>query len=234
MILHRKRKININNLRYNLQESNMNALELMDVIHDMVMLQQIYEAAIKEISTKLDILDDEFNIKHDHNPIYHMESRIKQGPSITKKLENKGLKFSIENSMENLNDIAGVRVICYYLEDIYKIAELLTRQDDIILIEEKDYIKEPKPSGYRSLHLVVKVPVFLAEETKEVPVEVQIRTIGMDFWSSLEHKLKYKNQDLVDEQLRQDLTDCAGVIADIDKKMESIYNTIRFYKDKEA
>ena len=136
--------------------------------------------------------------------------------------------------MENLNDIAGVRVICYYLEDIYKIAELLTRQDDIVLLEEKDYIKEPKPSGYRSLHLVVKVPVFLAEETKEVPVEVQIRTIGMDFWSSLEHKLKYKNQDLVDEQLRQDLTDCAGTIADIDKKMESIYKSIRFYKDEEA
>ena len=234
MILHRKRKININNLRYNLQESNMNALELMDVIHDMVKLQQIYEAAIKEISTKLDILDDEFNIKHDHNPIHHMESRIKQAPSITKKLQKKGLKFSIENPIENLNDIAGVRVICYYLEDIYKIAELLTRQDDIVLLEEKDYIKEPKPSGYRSLHLVVKVPVFLAEETKEVPVEVQIRTIGMDFWSSLEHKLKYKNQDLVDEQLRQDLTDCAGTIADIDKKMESIYKSIRFYKDEEA
>ena len=136
--------------------------------------------------------------------------------------------------MEHLHDIAGIRVICYYIEDIYTIVDLLTKQDDVILVEKKDYIKNPKPSGYRSLHLTIKIPVFLAEKTVNVPVEVQIRTIGMDFWSSLEHKLKYKSQAVIEDDLRHDLTKCAETIANVDRKMEEIYNRIKTYEDEEG
>lgn len=172
-------------------------------------MRQLYDSAIKEVRTKLEILDDEFHVKYDHNPIHHMEYRLKSPDSIAGKLKRKGLEFSSESIMENLTDIAGVRVICNYLDDIYHIARLLVKQDDITLIRTRDYIKNPKPNGYRSLHLVVRVPVFLAESTEYIPVEVQIRTIAMDFWASLEHQLKYKSTVQPSPELHEELHKCA-------------------------
>lgn len=175
--------------------------ELSEVFIDFITMRQLYGAAIKEIRTKLEILDDEFHVKFDHNPIHHMEYRLKTPKSIAGKLRKKQLEFSTESIRENLTDIAGVRVICNYLDDIYHIARLLVKQDDITLVRTRDYIKNPKSNGYRSLHLVVRVPVFLAESTEYVPVEVQIRTIAMDFWASLEHQLKYKSETQPSEEL---------------------------------
>ena len=163
-----------------------------DTLQEFLALQQIYEAGIKEVKTKLEILDDEFKIKHDHNPIHHMEYRLKSVRSILGKLEKRGLEVSLESIVINLTDIAGVRVICNYVSDVYKIADMLIKQSDIKLIKKKDYIKHPKNNGYRSLHLVVEVPIFLAEKVQPIPVEIQIRTIAMDFWASLEHHLRYK------------------------------------------
>ena len=189
-------------------------------------LQQLYNSAIKEIKTKLEILDEEFQVKFDHNPIHHMEYRLKSPQSIVNKLGRKNVDITTESIKQNLTDVAGVRVICNYIDDIKHIADLLVAQDDITLIRRRDYIAEPKPNGYRSLHLVVTVPVFLAETTEKVPVEIQIRTIAMDFWASLEHELKYKAQDQVSEDVRRRLKDSAESIARLDAQMQSIYKEI--------
>ena len=167
--------------------------EISDTLQDFVSFQQVYEAGIKEIRTKLEILDDEFKVKHDHNPIHHMEYRLKSVKSILGKLEKRGLEVSLESITLNLTDIAGVRVVCNYVSDVYKIADLLIKQSDVKLLKKKDYIKHPKENGYRSLHLVVEIPIFLAEKVQPIPVEIQIRTIAMDFWASLEHHLRYKS-----------------------------------------
>lgn len=189
-------------------------------------LQQLYNSAIKEIKTKLEILDEEFQIKFDHNPIHHMEYRLKTPQSIVDKLVRKNFEMSSASIKQNLTDVAGVRVICNYIDDINQIADLLTHQDDITLIRRRDYIAEPKPNGYRSLHLVVTVPVFLAETTEKVPVEIQIRTIAMDFWASLEHELKYKAEDNVSGDLRRRLKESAESITRLDAEMQSIYKEI--------
>jgi len=189
-------------------------------------LQQLYNSAIKEIKTKLEILDEEFQVKFDHNPIHHMEYRLKTPQSIVDKLVRKNFDISSASIKKNLTDVAGVRVICNYIDDINHIADLLTHQDDITLIRRRDYIAEPKPNGYRSLHLVVTVPVFLAETTEKVPVEIQIRTIAMDFWASLEHGLKYKAEDKISGDLRSRLKNCAESITRLDAEMQSIYKEI--------
>lgn len=219
--------MNLNKImQANLTEGNIESFmnsELFDAVENFMSMQQLYGAAIKEIRTKLEILDDEFHVKFDHNPIHHMEYRLKSPKSIAGKLVKKKLKFSTESIRENLTDIAGVRVICNYIDDIYHIAELLVRQDDIMLVRTRDYIKNPKPNGYRSLHLVVKVPVFLAESTELVPVEVQIRTIAMDFWASLEHQLKYKAKIKAPDELHDELCACADDAYDLDLRMQDIY-----------
>lgn len=189
-------------------------------------LQQLYNSAIKEIKTKLEILDEEFQVKFDHNPIHHMEYRLKTPQSIVDKLARKNFEISAASIRQNLTDVAGVRVICNYIDDINHIADLLTQQDDITVIRRRDYIAQPKPNGYRSLHLVVTVPVFLAETTEKVPVEIQIRTIAMDFWASLEHGLKYKAEDKISEALRRRLKDSAESITRLDAEMQSIYKEI--------
>ena len=199
-------------MQANISESNTEwpmPPELPEAVIDFIAMRQLYGAAIKEIRTKLEILDDEFHVKFDHNPIHHMEYRLKSPKSIADKLRKKQLEFNMESVRENLTDIAGVRVICNYLDDIYHIARLLVKQDDITLVRTRDYIKNPKPNGYRSLHLVVRVPVFLAESTEYVPVEVQIRTIAMDFWASLEHQLKYKSDVQPSPELYEELYKCA-------------------------
>lgn len=192
-------------------------------------MQHLYQSATREISTKLEILDDEFKFIHKRNPIHNMQSRIKSIESIFEKLDRKGLEISIEAAKEHLTDIAGIRVVCYYIDDIYNIAEMLKSQDDIELIRETDYIKKPKPNGYRSLHLVVKVPVFFSDRKEIVPVEIQIRTMAMDFWASLEHQLRYKTMETVPPSVSKELQECAEKIAYTDLKMQDIYKTLAKY-----
>ena len=183
-----------------------------------------YQSALREVRTKLEILDDEFQMRHSRNPIHHMESRIKSPQSIAQKLRRKGLPVTPEAAMDNLNDIAGIRVVCAYLNDTYTIAALLTGQDDIELVQTRDYIASPKPNGYRSLHLIVRVPVFLSEGKLLLPVEVQIRTIAMDFWASLEHQLRYKEAAHVPEELNHQLLSAANRIAELDGDMQHIHD----------
>ena len=188
--------------------------------------RNIYKAAIKEISTKLEILDDEFSVRYDYNPIHHIESRVKSIQSIFSKMEKKGLDMTLDG-VHALTDIAGIRVICNYQDDVYTIAKLLVRQDDIELIRDKDYIAQPKLSGYRSLHIVVLVPVFLSESTQRVPVEIQIRTIAMDTWATLEHELKYKRKEKLSEKDELQLLRCAEAMAEVDRRMQDIHKELK-------
>ncbi|BCZ47964.1 GTP pyrophosphokinase [Clostridium gelidum] len=200
--------------------------EVEEKIEEMNETLLIYRSAIKEVKTKLDILDDELKIRRKRNPIEYMKSRVKTPGSIMDKLRRRGLEMSVDAAKKNLNDIAGIRVICSFVGDIYDIAEMLKRQDDIILIEEKDYIKNPKPNGYRSLHLVVQVPIFFSDHEELVRVEVQIRTIAMDFWASLEHKLYYKTSGENPVHITNDLKECADVIASTDMRMQDIQREV--------
>ena len=195
-------------------------------------MMQLYDAAIREVRTKVEILDSEFKVRYAHNPIHHIDSRLKSPMSIRGKLARKGLPPTLEAAEANLNDIAGVRIVCNYLEDIYHIAGLLTRQHDVELVRRRDYIQNPKESGYRSLHLVVRVPVFLSSHTELVPVEVQIRTIAMDFWASLEHQLRYKSDCVTAQHLRQRLQRCAEASAALDLEMQAIYREIHGNPEK--
>lgn len=206
--------------------------DITDTLQEFMALQQLYDAGIKEVRTKLEILDDEFKIKHDHNPIHHMEYRLKSVNSILGKLEKRGLEVSLDSIVTNLTDIAGVRVICNYVSDVYKIADLLIKQSDIKLIAKKDYIKHPKENGYRSLHLVVEVPIFLAEKVQPTTVEIQIRTIAMDFWASLEHHLRYKADNEVPDGVRDELIECAKTISNLDYKMQGIHEELNKPKKK--
>lgn len=185
-------------------------------------LRMRYNAAIKEVSTKLEVLDNEFSVKRDYNPIHHMECRLKSMKSIIEKIQRKGWPMEIE-SVYKLTDFAGVRVICNYIDDVYTVEKSLLRQDDVKLIRKSDYIKSPKESGYRSLHLVVEVPIFLTDRTYNMPVEIQIRTIAMDTWASLEHELKYKRRDEMPGYVAQELKNCAKAMADVDSRMEKIH-----------
>ena len=189
-------------------------------------IQCRYSAAMKEVHTKLEILDAEFQMKHRRNPIHHIESRLKSIQSIMEKLRRKQFSVSMHSATENLTDIAGIRVICSYVQDVYTIAHLLTSQDDVKLREMRDYIRHPKPNGYRSLHLIVEIPVFLQEGRMMIPVEVQIRTIAMDFWASLEHNLRYKAAGRVPEDICQELQEVGKDIAALDDKMQSIHDRI--------
>ena len=191
-------------------------------------LMAYYECAIMEIETKFKVLDKEFSLEYDRNPIETIKSRVKSMESILKKMKKKNLPITLEALEENLWDIAGVRVVCSFIDDIYYIADCFLKQDDITLIERKDYLQNPKPSGYRSLHLIVEVPIFLQNEKRPVKVEVQLRTIAMDFWASLEHKLRYKKNisDSEAELLAKELMECAQESAALDEKMQNIRNRI--------
>ena len=215
-------------MQINLTENNpMGDPAIIEKLQGFFALQQQYGAAIKEVRTKLEVLDDEFRVKFDHNPIHHMEYRLKSPHSMVEKLRRRGLPVTIPSIRENLHDVAGVRVICNYIDDIYRIADLLVKQDDITLLCTKDYIANPKPNGYRSLHLVIEIPIFLLEQRLLMPVEVQIRTIAMDFWASLEHQLKYKAATQVPDDVREELYQCAIAIADIDERMQNICRKLR-------
>lgn len=200
---------------------------LMEQMVKFLELEHLYESAIREVKTKLEILDSEFRTKYAYNPIHHIEDRLKSPESILEKIQRKGISFTVESIRENINDFAGVRVICNYIDDIYTVADLLTAQDDVTLLKRKDYIRSPKPNGYRSLHLVIETPVYLSDKKELVHVEVQIRTIAMDFWASLEHELKYKADNEVSAELADQLKECAETIAATDRQMQQIYKTLK-------
>ena len=187
-------------------------------------MMSYYNCALMEVETKFKVLNEQYSIYYDRNPIESIHTRIKSQPSIVKKLQKKELPLSIENIENNIFDIAGVRVVCSFVDDIYKLVDSFLAQDDVRLIEKKDYIKNPKVNGYRSLHLIIEIPIFLSNEKKWVKVEVQFRTIAMDFWASLEHKIRYK-KNLSEQRLHEideELFECAKICQQLDEKMQEI------------
>lgn len=189
-------------------------------------VQLIYNSALKQISTKLEILNDEFQHVHRYNPIEHIKWRIKTPESIVKKLKKHGYESTIDNMVRYVNDIAGIRVICSFASDIYQIAEMISNQKDIRVISVKDYIVNPKASGYKSYHMLVTVPVYLSDRIADTKVEIQIRTVAMDFWASLEHKIHYKFEGDAPEHIRSELVECARLVSDLDARMLSLNEEI--------
>ena len=185
-----------------------------------------YNSALKQIETKLNILNDEFQHIHRYNPIEHIKARIKTPESIVKKLRRYGLEFTLDNMEKAVNDIAGVRITCSFTSDIFRLADMIRDQKDIKVLSTKDYITTPKPSGYRSYHMIVSVPVYFSDRIKDVKVEIQIRTVAMDFWASLEHKINYKFEGNAPQRIKEELIECSEMIADLDAKMLSLNEEI--------
>ena len=189
-------------------------------------LMAYYRCAMMEIETKFNVLNEEFSLQYDRNPISNIKSRLKSPISIKEKLSRRNLPFTIEDIEENLNDVAGIRVICSFPHDVYMIANALLKQDDITLVEKKDYIDNPKKNGYRSLHLIVTVPIFLASEKRIMRAEIQLRTIAMDFWASLEHQMRYKKDSEFTEEMENELFECARLSAALDERMDYLNERI--------
>ena len=187
----------------------------------------LYNAALKEINTKLEILNDEFKHVHQYNPIEHIKTRIKESDSIVKKLRRYGYETSIENMVKYVNDIAGVRIICSFTSDIYRLAEMIGNQSDLKVLSIKDYIKNPKESGYKSYHMLVSVPIFLSDSVVDTKVEIQIRTIAMDIWASLEHKIYYKFEGNAPDYISRDLRECAKMVEDLDERMLQLNEAVQ-------
>lgn len=187
----------------------------------------IYNSALKQISTKLEILNDEFQHVHRYNPIEHIKSRIKTSESIVKKLKKNGYESTIENMVKYVNDIAGIRVICSFTSDIYEIADMISNQSDIKIISVKDYIGSPKASGYKSYHMLVTVPVYLSDRIVDTKVEIQIRTVAMDFWASLEHKIHYKFEGNAPDHIKDELIECAKMVSNLDARMLSLNEEVQ-------
>jgi putative GTP pyrophosphokinase len=194
-------------------------------------LMSYYRCAMMEIETKFNVLNEEFSLRYDRNPINSIKSRLKKPESIWEKMKRKGLDPDIANVEEYINDVAGVRVVCSFPEDVYMLADALLSQDDITLVEMKDYIKNPKPNGYRSLHLIVTVPIFLAKEKRMMKVEIQLRTIAMDFWATLEHQLRYKKNLDFTEKMAAELLLCAEISAELDRRMDDLRSMIQDNED---
>lgn len=198
---------------------------------DFLRMQHLYKSAVHEIKMRLEILNDEFSVTYSRNPIHHIESRLKSTESIVEKLERKGYPVTVESAKSNLNDIAGIRIVCNYIDDVYDVEKMITRMGDIELVKRQDYIKEPNYNGYRSLHLDVLVPVFLSDRSEKVAVEIQIRSVAMDFWASLEHDLRYKaDKATLPEGINEEMLLCADEIAKIDRKMQDMYKRIQAAK----
>lgn len=195
--------------------------------HKLQEIEHLYNSAIKQLQLKFDVLNDEFRVKFARSPIHHVESRLKSTTSIINKLQKLGLDVTMESAMKNLNDMAGLRVVCCYIDDVYKVSDMLLRQSDIKLVKMQDYIKEPNYNGYRSLHLDIELPVYLSDRTMPVRAEVQLRTVAMDFWASLEHDLRYKSSKKIPKDICLQMHDCADEIAHIDHKMQEIYKKIQ-------
>lgn len=193
-----------------------------------------YKFALDEISTKVNILKEEFRLVHDYNPIEHVNTRVKSAESLIKKVQRKSLPLSLEAIQENIKDIAGIRIICSFASDIYRISKMIQAQSDIEVVEVKDYIQHPKSNGYQSLHIIMKIPVFMSDRKIHVYVEMQIRTIAMDFWASLEHKIYYKYNKQVPAHLTRQLKEAADTVAELDRKMEHINNEINILKGNDT
>lgn len=193
----------------------------------------LYNSALKEVGTKLEILNDEFVHIHNYNPIEYIKSRIKTPESIVKKLKKGGYESTIENMVTYVKDIAGIRIVCSFTSDIYKLAEMIGKQNDLTVISVKDYMKHPKESGYKSYHMIVSVPIFLSNRVVDIKVEIQIRTIAMDFWASLEHKIYYKFEGNAPEYISRDLRECAEIVSNLDAKMLSLNQAILEAKEKQ-
>ncbi|WP_434084026.1 GTP pyrophosphokinase [Halalkalibacter oceani] len=192
-----------------------------------------YKFALDEMNTKIKILQEEFQLIHDYNPIEHISSRLKSPESILKKLHRKHYPITLESIKENIKDVAGIRITCSFLTDIYQLSEMIQKQGDIKVLEVKDYLRDPKPNGYRSLHLIIEVPVYMSDRQSSVCVEVQIRTIAMDFWASLEHKIYYKYNKEIPERLLLELKNAADLAAVLDKKMEDLHKEVGELKDQD-
>ena len=195
---------------------------MQEKMKDFELLMSYYRCALMEIETKFKVLNEEFSLEHDRNPISSIKTRIKSFESITEKVERKGLPFEVDSVEKYINDVAGIRVICTFPEDVYLLADALLKQDDIMLIRRKDYIAEPKENGYRSLHLIVAVPIYLAHEKRLMKVEIQLRTLAMDFWASLEHQLRYKKDFEFTKEMADELKLCAEQSAALDLRMEAL------------
>ena len=204
---------------------DLNLFEVQHLVGELKTITLKYRCALREIETKFAILNDEYKSIHSHNPIEHMKSRIKTPESILEKLQRKGLPVSAEGA-EELTDIAGIRVVCSFLSDVYEIADSITSQKDLTLIRKSDYIKNPKPHGYRSLHLIVSIPVYFSSKVENVPVEIQLRTVSMDTWASLEHKLRYKYNGEMPDDISEMLLNCADITANLDDKMMSAHDRL--------
>ena len=203
------------------------AVEKEDQVDSWQEAMLVYHAALKQINTKLEILNDEFQHVHRYNPIEHIKSRIKTSESIVKKLRRYGYESTIENMVKYINDIAGIRVICSFTSDIYRIADMLRSQSDVRVISVKDYIRHPKESGYKSYHMLVTMPVYLSDRIVDVKVEIQIRTVAMDFWASLEHKINYKFEGKAPEHIRRELVECAKMVSQLDARMLALNEEIQ-------
>ena len=194
--------------------------------HNFQECMMMYSCAIREVRTKFEVLSDHLTVAYKRNPIEMIKSRVKKPDSIIEKLKRRGFDISTESVMENLNDVAGVRVICSFVNDIYEVAGMLASQDDVTVLEVKNYIENPKPNGYRSYHMIIEVPVFFANKKQNIKVEVQLRTIAMDFWASLEHSMKYKKNIAQPDEIGEELRQCAELIAQTDLKMQDINERI--------
>ena len=201
--------------------------------HGFIALMSYYKCAMMEVETKLNVLNEEFSLRFDRNPIANIQSRLKSPVSIEEKLASKNLPMTLQTMEKNLNDIAGIRVTCAFLDDIYLLAECLLQQDDITLIERKDYIATPKPNGYRSLHLIVQIPIYLQAGKRNMRVEIQLRTIAMDCWASLEHQLRYKKEYANTKQIEAELQRCAAISAELDMRMDRLRKQIIDESDRE-
>lgn len=211
----------------------MNIPKSYDQLDQWTTIMFLYNSALKAINTKIEIMNNEFVHIYHYNPIEHIKSRLKSPDSIVKKLKRHGREVSIANMIEYLSDIAGIRIICSFTSDIYLIADMISRQADITVLNIKDYIKNPKPNGYKSYHMVVTIPIYLSEGPVETKVEIQIRTIAMDFWASLEHKIYYKFEGNAPEYISRDLQECAGIVSMLDAKMLSLNEAIIQAKEQQ-
>ncbi|MFD0710719.1 GTP pyrophosphokinase family protein [Paenibacillus sp. GCM10027626] len=208
--------------------------QLANFRHKLTRFMMSYKFALQEMETKVEILKEEFHLLHDYNPIEHTKSRLKSPESIMKKLYRKNYEVSLAGIRQNIRDIAGLRITCSFISDIYRVSEMLSNHDDLTIVEVKDYIKYPKPNGYRSLHLLIEVPVFMSDHQERVCVEVQIRTIAMDFWASLEHKIFYKFDRAVPSQLTEELKIAADTATALDHRMERLHTEIKEIKEEHA
>ncbi|GAA0415473.1 MAG: GTP pyrophosphokinase [Bacillota bacterium] len=215
--------------------NSINQIQQLKQIRDqMTRFMMTYKFGLDEINTKLQILQEEFQHFHDYNPIEHIKSRIKSPESILKKMYRKNLDISLESIRENIHDIVGIRIVCSFISDIYRVSEMIQQQKDITVISCKDYIKHPKSTGYQSLHLILSIPVFMSDREEHVYVEIQIRTVAMDFWASLEHKIYYKYNKVIPDHLSKELTDAAKVASDLDLRMEQLHNEVNHIKAQEG